>query len=287
VNVYGRDPITNFARRPLDNVGIQYGLAALNEGTISKEQFLHLNEHVGGLDIDANHQPRRTVTDAAATRAAYRTGRITWGGNGLSSVPIIDFRNYVDLVESGDNHMRLHSFQLRDRLIRANGHADNHVILIRDQRWGFGWGSQFSSTGKNDVLYDALAQMDRWLTAVLADTSDATPAEKVVRARPHDLVDACWTEDGQKIEEPQSYGVRGRCNELYPPFSLPRMVAGGPLADDIVKCQLKPVTYEDYVVSFTPEERARLERIFPEGVCDWSKPGVEQQPSSPWFRIPS
>ena len=33
VNVYGRDPATGFARRPLDNVGIQYGLKALNAGT--------------------------------------------------------------------------------------------------------------------------------------------------------------------------------------------------------------------------------------------------------------
>ena len=26
VNMYGRDPQTGFARRPLDNVGVQYGL---------------------------------------------------------------------------------------------------------------------------------------------------------------------------------------------------------------------------------------------------------------------
>ena len=32
VNVLGVDPDTGFARRPLDNVGIQYGLAALNAG---------------------------------------------------------------------------------------------------------------------------------------------------------------------------------------------------------------------------------------------------------------
>ena len=32
VNVYGKDPVTGFARRPLDNVGIQYGLKVLNAG---------------------------------------------------------------------------------------------------------------------------------------------------------------------------------------------------------------------------------------------------------------
>ena len=108
-----------------------------------------------------------------------------------------------------------------------------------------------------------------------------------MRAKPRDLVDACWTEDGEKIDEPQSYSAHGRCNELYPPFPLPRMVAGGPLADNIVKCQLKPISLRDYGVEFTSEERARLERIFPAGVCDWAKPGVEQQPAVPWFRVPS
>ena len=28
--------------------------------------------------------------------------------------------------------------------------------------------------------------------------------------------------------------------------------------------------------------RAALEKAFPNGVCDWSRPGVEQQPTIPW-----
>ena len=55
------------------------------------------------------------------------------------------------------------------------------------------------------------------------------------------------------------------------------MVAGGPLANDIVKCQLKQIDYSDYEVEFTDTEKAQLEKIFPDGVCDWSLPGVEQR----------
>ena len=33
----------------------------------------------------------------------------------------------------------------------------------------------------------------------------------------------------------------------------------------------------DYATSFTSIQRARLAEIFPSGVCDWSKAGVEQQ----------
>src|SRR5690606_16480222 len=69
INSLGMDAETGFAGRPLDNVGIQYGLAALNEGVISKEQFLRLNEGIGGYDADANHVPARHVANAHAARA--------------------------------------------------------------------------------------------------------------------------------------------------------------------------------------------------------------------------
>jgi Tannase-like family of unknown function (DUF6351) len=82
-----------FARRPLDNVGVQYGLAALNAGLISEAQFLDLNEKIGGLDIDANFIPERMVADRQATRAAYQTGKVI-GGGPLGSVPILD----VDVI---------------------------------------------------------------------------------------------------------------------------------------------------------------------------------------------
>jgi hypothetical protein len=80
----------------------------------------------------------------------------------------------------------------------------------------------------------------------------------------------------------------GKCNELYPANSFPRGVAGSSLAADIIKCQLKPVAASDYKVMFTPDELTRLKQIFPTGVCDWSKPGVEQQPmTGTWQALPA
>jgi hypothetical protein len=35
---------------------------------------------------------------------------------------------------------------------------------------------------------------------------------------------------------------------------------------------------KDYKVSFTDAEKKRLTSIFPTGVCNFTKPGVEQQP---------
>jgi hypothetical protein len=60
----------------------------------------------------------------------------------------------------------------------------------------------------------------------------------------------------------------------------PRQVAGGPLAEDILKCQLKPINTADYLpVTFSAEQLNRLYATFPAGVCDWSVPGVGQQPA--------
>jgi hypothetical protein len=127
---------------------------------------------------------------------------------------------------------------------------------------------------------EALSQLDQWLTTLSKDTSNDSQIVKLRRAKPVDLVDACWTRDDkpQKIVEKAAYGAGGRCEELYPANSFPRGVAAAPIAADVIKCQLKPTEAPDYKVTFTAEDMSRLKKIFPAGVCDWSKPGVEQQP---------
>jgi hypothetical protein len=281
VNVWGHDAKTGFARRPLDNAGVQYGLTALNAGGISKEQFLDLNAKIGGYDNDGKIAPARTVADAAALRIAYRMGRLTWGGAGLATTPILDYRAYLDDMPAGNIHLRYHSFSMRERLQKANGYTDNQVMLTDDRKWG--------DSLKAPVLLQGFAQMDEWLTKIAADTSHDSKLAKLRRARPADLVDACWTRDDhpQKIVERQMPD-RGRCNELYPANSFPRGVAGSSLAADVVKCQLKAVNARDYKVMFTGDEMRRLKQIFAGGVCDWSKPGIEQQPmAGTWQALPS
>ena len=270
VNVYGRDPVTGFARRFLDNVGVQYGLQALNAGSISTTQFLDLNEKIGGLDIDTNFTPERTVGDRTSLRLAYESGRILNGGGGLAMLPIIDYRAYSD-ASNGDLHMRFHSFSMRERLTQANGRADNQVMLVESKEHGL-WSTD------SPVLREALQQMDQWLSNLAADKSPTPRAEKVVRDKPADLVDACFTKAGVKIAEKQTYAGSGVCNKLYPSHSSPYLVAGMPLANNVAKCQLKPIDLADYGMPFTPAEIERLHRIFPSGVCDYRKPGVEQRP---------
>ena len=69
-----------------------------------------------------------------------------------------------------------------------------------------------------------------------------------------------------------------RCAELFPIGADARIVAGAPLANDVLKCALKPVDPNDYSMRLSAEQLGTLQRVFPEGVCNWSRPGVGQVP---------
>lgn len=263
-----------FAKSPHDNVGVQYGLLALNAGEIDKELFLDLNEKIGGWDIDVNATVQRTVADDDALRIAYETGRVTSGGAGLSQVPILDDRVYLDDI--GNFHASVYSFVTRARLERDNGHAGN-FITRRHSR-------------ENNIDDDNLALMDQWLANIEADTSSLATLDKIVRAKPVDLQNDCVAPNGERIVDEPNFDMEnlfdntaGACNSLYPPHAGMRLVAGGPLSNDILKCQVKPIDYADYSVAFTDEEKQRLEATFPSGVCDWSKAGVHQQVNKTWL----
>ncbi|MBT8146826.1 MAG: hypothetical protein KJN90_08225 [Gammaproteobacteria bacterium] len=268
VNVYGQAENSAWAARPLDNVGVQYGLAALNDEVITPQQFIDLNRDIGGFDRDMNHVPQRHRADSKASKAAVESGRILFGGAGLRETPVIDYRSYTDHRETGDIHMIVHQYSTRQRLIDANGHADNHVMSVGGL-WGY-------SADEPD-LGNLFGAMDQWLMAIKANQSEMDQAAKVVNAKPFQLTDNCWdySEDERvNIQESLSFANSGKCGELYPAYPTPRHVAGAPLANNIISCQLVPIDPNNYRVSFTAEELAQLDQVFPQGVCDWSLPDV-------------
>ncbi|MBL4581787.1 MAG: hypothetical protein JKY29_08220, partial [Gammaproteobacteria bacterium] len=270
VNVYGStvnpfDPTQQLAQRPLDNVGVQYGLLALNQGAITAQQFLDLNQGIGGFDHDMNHVPERHRADSQARKRAIESGRILYGGAGLAVTPVIDYRTYNDHLQGGDIHMIVHQFSTRQRLVNANGHADNHVMQVGGQ-WDF-------IEGQND-LGNLFRQMDYWIRNIQANTLEFDPEIRVVRNKPASLLDSCWDTTGETIElieEPLAFASESRCSQLYPSYQSPRQIAGAPLANDIVSCQLKRIDLADYAISFTSDEYQQLLSVFLGGVCDWSR----------------
>jgi hypothetical protein len=266
VATFGRDPETGFAREALDNVGVQYGLAALNRGAITKQEFLALNRSVGGYDRDGNVRAERTAADPEGLRMAYLAGRVNSAGS-LGALPILHYRSYNDAM--GDIHDRFRDFAVRERLRKANGRTDNQVI------WIYPNGNRVLAAKVTALAIDTMGQ---WLDALARDTAPARTLDKLARAKPAAAIDGCWTADGARIDEPATFDGPGKCNALYPSHQDPRLAAGGPLADDVLKCSLKPVKASDYSVAFTPSELEDLRHIFPTGVCDYSKPGVGQAP---------
>jgi Tannase-like family of unknown function (DUF6351) len=261
VNVFGVDPATGFARRPLDNVGIQYGLDALAKGVITVDQFLDLNEHIGGYDIDGNIVATREHMDADTAAVAYRTGAVVEAGP-LSDVPIILRNLYTDAA--GDIHTRFHSFSIRERL-QHDGNDDPNLLL-----WTAPVGDLVASLlGNVAGANEPILLLDDWLTS---------------GKKPDDATNRCVLPDGTVLRGGwELYDAPGPCMDAYPIHGDPRIAAGEAQRGDVIKCALAPIDMTKYSVAFTDAQQARLRQLFPDGVCDWTAPGVGVAPSAgPW-----
>ena len=332
-----------FGGIPLDNVGVQYGLKALQNGVISGEQFLKVNREIGGLSVDIDYQAERTVADPQALRNAYRTGAINTAEH-LAKVPIIDLRG----PDPGIAHDAYHSWQMRARLEQSQGHADNHVI----------WYGPAPLFGDTVFTTEALLVMDLWLSGIEQDDTATPVAEKVVANKPVYARDRCLSVSslfgpegpivpltgnllypepilpgldlsllppapaeagvvvdaltgqvcGLDISElpvvaelPVLGDLLGTLGDLLAPltdpilnlqqtvvqtrFGTPRTVAGDSIETLTNKCQLKPVDPADYPLALDPDAFAdQVAEIFPQGVCDYSKPGEGVMPTQTWLQ---
>jgi hypothetical protein len=265
-NIYGVNTATGKALRPYDNTGVQYGLNALNSRSITITQFLDLNEQVGGFDQDANYVAARTIGDASAIKRAYQSGLSLGANGGLKSIPIFD---NATSNEAGGYHYGWFHYAVRERLRKATGGRSDNMVM---------WRSTHEPDGRR--LFDT------WMAGYTSDRSSAARIDKVLAARPPHAGEGCFDKAAPSafIAEPLAFTSEPttRCSALYPVYSNPRFQAGGPLSADVLKCQLKPVDPKDYKVPFSAAEIARLKGVFPEGVCDWSKPGVNQVPVVTW-----
>jgi Tannase-like family of unknown function (DUF6351) len=258
-----------FAGLPLGDSGVQFGLDALKKGLITPAQFVDLNAKVGGVDIDINHTTDRLAANEPALQRAYRSGSINETNN-QKGLAIIDLRG----PDPGAFHDAYRSWTIRARLEREEGHfPKNHVI----------WFGETPLIGDPNYTTQGLLAMDRWLDAVSKDKSSKSLEQKVADDRPDDVHDQC--SDIPDLEQVNVPGVGPVCelDAVQTKFSTPAMVAGESIATDINSCRLKPLTQADYYpITFTADQWSQLQKAFPTGVCDWSKPGIGQQPTIPW-----
>ncbi len=291
-----------------DNVGVQYGLKSMIDGLISPTQFLDLNFKIGGWKRFAEMVPEgfpyngtgnaelakvaadpsyfdlwgarnmnrwnpatpdvpapRTHGDVEAIRAAYQSGLVF---KGRIEVPIINWHPYLE--EKLDMHNVHQAFAARKRIVDAMGGATHQVIWFTETR---GVPSPF------DQRPMALEVMEEWMTNIRAN-----PQRSLAENRPARAVDSCFDTDGSVLATGNDVwaGIldarpAGQCTLKFPLHSTSRIVAGGPIEGGVFKCALKSVdtalsdgTYGPWAPNFA--EILKLYAIFPEGVCDWSKP---------------
>ena len=241
------------------------------------------------LATDGGIAPR-TEGDVVAIENAFKSG-LEFDGSVGADIPILDMRHYLE--EQLDMHNAHQSFNVRERIRRKMGNADNQIIWWLDAR------PEVDENATKAMLDRALRLMDEWTLAV-KESKGATAAE----VKPAEAVDACWRTDGTPIASgpdvwngavelalsgkgawtdkapDEVNGVKvGDCARYFPIHSTSRIIAGGPITNDVYKCHLKSVStavsdgdYGEWRPNDT--ELSRLEEIFPTGVCDYSKRSV-------------
>jgi hypothetical protein len=262
VNVFGRRPKDGFAERPADNVGVEYGRKALAAGTITPSQFADLNAKIGAFDINYNETKERTEASPASIDRVYRSGAVDQADN-LDKVAIIDLRG----PDPGAFHDVYRTYAMRARLKRDHGTTANQIL----------WRGQVPLLGDANYTDQAIVAVDSWLAVIEKDTRAIPLAQKVLEDKPAAITDRCT--DGNGHDQPAA-----TCDATVQAYSTPRIEAGMPLADDTIKCELQPLRREHYGPpgTFTDDQWAALVTTYPNGVCDYSKPGVGRRPTVPW-----
>lgn len=253
-----------FANVPVDNVGVQYGLKALQQGLITPDMFLDLNAKIGGVDVDANPMPSRNVGDPVALANAYRSGMINTASH-YDQTAIIDCRG----PDPAAAHDAYRAFAIRARLDAMHGSHVNQLI----------WQGPYPLGADTACAQDAFVAIDRWLGVVEKDARELPLGAKIGQGKPADLGDRCYNGSGVKISD-------GLCPEaVVAVYETPRIVAGDSITTLANKCQLKPLDRgDDYgPVGLSDRQWQQLSAIFPAGVCDFSKSPVGSQKTLPWL----
>ena len=273
INVFGpyqgSDPY-GYAGIPLDNVGVEYGLSALKQGIITPAQFVDLNQRIGGFNDDFGRTTTRFAAQEPALTYDYRSGAVNETNN-LTGVAIIDLRG----PDAGTFHDAYRSWTIRARLEQQEGRVPKNDVI---------WFGETPLIGDPRYTSEGLLAMDRWLSAVDADRRPVSLAQKVADDRPADVHDQCSDIAGVDQVSVPDVGPVCELPLAQTRFGTPRTVAGESIATDVEKCRLVPLRQSAfYPVTFTGAQWAALEQALPDGVCDYSSPGVDQAGTVPWL----
>lgn len=290
VNLFGRDEF-GYANSTWGNEGVQYGLHALKQGNLSKEQFIHLNWYIGSWKPAKEMEPewllspgknkrsliwlslwsRHNITEATniepakrrssspqAIEAAYRSGQVFIGE---IDIPIIDVRHYLE--DQLDMHHMSATFSSRIRIQQAKGHHQHHITWVAHKDY--------------NPVNDAFLAMDLWMQRI-----QQLPEEPIWKVKPEHLSDTCFDSEGTPMHQGANVWdgqwngkENGACTSQYNIFSNSRIQADGPWQGSVFSCHLisveQAIKQGFYGSVDMMDSLAQLKQIFPNGVCDYSQ----------------
>lgn len=278
INIYGVNPEDGFANRTWDNVGVQYGLQALIDGQITKEEFLDLNTNVGswknepdmvqegcpfisalcpdpadlvGVDPFPGIWPNLIDPWSWRNMALSPDGGSTPAPRASADPGAIEAAYEHGLVFTGD--LEIPVIDWRNYLERELDMHNSHQSFAARQRLldhdgdasnQVIWFTDGNDDGDEfDQTPLAFEVIDEWMRNI-----EKYPWRSVAENKPARAVDACFDAEGNLIYagEDAWAGIlddepAGPCTERFPVYSTSRIVAGGPISGDVFKCELQSV----------------------------------------------
>jgi hypothetical protein len=280
---HGRAPV------PWSNVGVQYGLQAWKDGSISQDHFFDLNRKIGSWVPQAEMKPEkfwlvsnddsfaglrrfnpyqhknfshggktmalapRLSGSLNAAKGAWRSGNMF---HGALNMPLIDVRVYRDDIL--DIHHSWAAVSSRQRILDHNqGNNPLQAIWMAERNY-------------KQIRWDAFAAMEEWLES--GASNKATFSE-----------DRCVNKDGDLIAQGPlvwdgdwNNKTLGECSQRFPFNRSSRQVAGDSAAASTLFCNRISITDAVRVGIYDPLDvtdlQPQLEEIFPHGVCDYRQP---------------
>ena len=230
--VYGIDPATGYARVPWDNVGVQYGLRAVADGTITPQEFLDTNAGAGswkesneavpescgmvkamagdelgtvgkliglctGDELDQYSSRQMNLTDDLSVPAPRRAADVSAITSAFRSGLEFDGHLSREIPIIDARHY------LEDQLNMHNSHQSfsareriRRAMGNADNQliWFLDARPDIDDAATTQLMNDGFHVMDQWMLNILAN-----PATSVAAAKPAGAVDRCWNTDGTEI----------------------------------------------------------------------------------------
>ena len=299
VNVYGRDPVTGYARSTWDNVGVQYGLKALVDGDLTPAEFLDLNATVGGwkhaagrragglpvhpagLSVRCGRVERAEHHPAGRERRAPRGPRATSRpcaprtGPGSCSTAASTSRSSTGATTSTrelDMHNARQSFASRQRMHRPAGQRGEPGRVVHrrppgprvrpdpDGARGDGRSGSATCAPTRRAAWPATSRPRRW-TAASPPTARCSTAAATRGAASSTTARTARAPSGSRSTARPARSRAARSTSSSTSARCSRCSAA---------------VARGLYGSWRPSaaELDRLEQIFPTGVCDYRKPDV-------------